>query len=362
MTTILVIEDETLLREEILDTLHFEQYQVLGAPDGRAGLELARQHIPNLIICDIVMPELDGHGVLYELRHEVSTATIPFIFLTAKSDKSDLRAGMELGADDYLTKPFTREELLAAISTQLEKKATVTTLTEQKLDSFRDQILSALPHELRTPLVSILGFSELLMIDAGSMAAADITQIAKSIFNGATRLHHLIENYLLYIEIGFIARDPAWIEKLRNHETVSPAPVIKQCARAVAQRAGRESDLQLVLGEMGTLQMFNGYLEKIIDELLDNAFKFSKPGMSVRLTTSTDFKGTHIEISDHGRGFTPEQILQVGAYVQFDRKFYEQQGSGMGLIIAQQLVELHGGQLTIQSALGKGTVIRIELP
>ncbi|NMG08079.1 EAL domain-containing response regulator [Brasilonema sp. UFV-L1] len=124
MTKILVIEDEKLVRENIIDLLAAEEFETIAAPNGRIGLELAVSEVPDLILCDLMMPEIDGYGVLTTLREEAVTATIPFIFLTAKSARSDFRQGMDLGADDYLTKPFTRTELLNAITSRLAKQAT----------------------------------------------------------------------------------------------------------------------------------------------------------------------------------------------------------------------------------------------
>ncbi|HCF26615.1 MAG TPA: hypothetical protein DEV81_05280 [Cyanobacteria bacterium UBA11049] len=121
MNRILVIEDEAHIRENIQEILELENYQVIVAANGCLGIQLAKQQLPNLIICDVMMPEVDGYGVLTVLRQDALTAATPFIFLSANADKSNLRQGMELGADDYLTKPFTPAQLLKAIATQLAK-------------------------------------------------------------------------------------------------------------------------------------------------------------------------------------------------------------------------------------------------
>ncbi|MBD2319906.1 EAL domain-containing response regulator [Phormidium tenue] len=121
MTTILVIEDVEALREEIMETLSYEGFDVLGAENGVVGVQIAKTYLPNLIICDIAMPELDGYGTLVALRQEPKTSMIPFIFLTAMTEKADMRQAMQLGADDYLTKPFTSVELLGAIASRLQK-------------------------------------------------------------------------------------------------------------------------------------------------------------------------------------------------------------------------------------------------
>ena len=123
MSKILIIEDEARTRDMFQDCLEAEGFQTLGAEDGLAGVQQAKQHLPNLVLCDVVMPKLDGYEVLNQLRQAATTATIPFIFITAKTGKADRRQGMSLGADDYLTKPSTVEELLDAVSTRLKKHA-----------------------------------------------------------------------------------------------------------------------------------------------------------------------------------------------------------------------------------------------
>jgi DNA-binding NarL/FixJ family response regulator len=121
MKKILVIEDEPEMRRNLLTILKLEKFQPLGAENGRVGLELVQREKPDLILCDVMMPELDGHGVLEALRKDEATASIPFIFLTAKGEKADLRSGMNLGADDYLTKPVAKADLLHAVAARLRR-------------------------------------------------------------------------------------------------------------------------------------------------------------------------------------------------------------------------------------------------
>ncbi|KAB8330751.1 response regulator [Scytonema tolypothrichoides VB-61278] len=125
MTKVLVIEDEAENRNIFLECLEAEGFDVIGAENGLVGVEKAQEHVPDLILCDIIMPQLDGYGVLTSLRQNRVTAIIPFIFLTAKSTTAEVRQGMKLGADDYLSKPTTAEELLGAIATRLEKQAAI---------------------------------------------------------------------------------------------------------------------------------------------------------------------------------------------------------------------------------------------
>lgn len=121
MKNILLIEDDTILRENTAELLELSSYNVVTAPNGKAGLERAKAFVPDIIICDIMMPELDGYGVLEGLSKYEDTKYIPFIFLSAKTERKDVRKGMDLGADDYITKPFEEEELISAIESRLAK-------------------------------------------------------------------------------------------------------------------------------------------------------------------------------------------------------------------------------------------------
>src|SRR6187402_504415 len=122
---ILIIEDQAPMRRNIGLMLQMEGYEVVSAENGRIGLELARKEKPDLILCDVMMPEVDGYGVVQALREDAAFATTPFIFLTAKSDRADIRAGMNFGADDYLTKPVIRDDLLAAVQTRLSRSGAI---------------------------------------------------------------------------------------------------------------------------------------------------------------------------------------------------------------------------------------------
>jgi DNA-binding NarL/FixJ family response regulator len=123
MKKILLIEDEPEMRRNIVSLLHYKHYEAIAAENGRLGVETARREMPDLILCDVMMPELDGYGVLRTLQADAKLAPIPFIFLTAKGEKDDHRSGMNLGADDYLTKPMGNQELVDAIEARLQRSA-----------------------------------------------------------------------------------------------------------------------------------------------------------------------------------------------------------------------------------------------
>lgn len=171
MDKILVIDNEAATRDVILEVLTLGNFNAITAGSGRQGIHLAQQHLPSLILCDIMMPDLDGYEVLCTIRQEPSTASIPFVFLTARSLRSDQRQGMELGADDYLTKPFTGAELLSTVTAQLDKRAKIqhqaveqssqiSALQQQvkelyMLSEHKEKLLENLSQGLRAPLANI---------------------------------------------------------------------------------------------------------------------------------------------------------------------------------------------------------------
>ena len=360
MTRILVIEDDQDIRNDVLELLEAEGHTVRGAEDGLAGVAAVRTDLPGLIICDIMMPSLDGFGVLDELRHDPVTATIPFVFLTAKVDKTDLRRGMELGADDYLTKPFTRAELLKAIQVRLAKQAALDKEFQAKLQELRNSMTLSLPHELRTPLTGILTGSAMLL-EQDMLKPSDVRELAGIIHSSAKRLNRLVMNYLLYAEIETTLSDQANVQALRQCRTQVARTVVESVAMQTARAAEREGDLKLEL-ETVTLSIGQLHLEKMVEELLDNAFKYSKAGTPVSVSGVCGQSSYAMSITDHGRGLTARQIANIGAFIQFDRKLHEQQGPGLGLVIVKRLAELYRGQMDIDSLPGTGTTVRITLP
>jgi len=204
MTKILIIEDEPDMRANLADVMELENYQPLTAANGREGVELAKRELPDLILCDVMMPDLDGHGVLAALRDDSQTARIPFVFLTAKGERGDVRAGMDLGADDYLVKPVPIAELLSAIAARLERHA-------QHQTRFKAEFKSPQPLEA-------LGLSpreaEILFWTAQGKTNAELGVILN--ISPATAKKHL-EN--IYQKLGVENRQSATLKALEalNH-------------------------------------------------------------------------------------------------------------------------------------------------
>ena len=362
MSKILIIDDESWLREMIRLALEQEGFEVIEATDSAKGIAQAREQLPDLILCDVNMDEADaGYSTLAKLREDAATAAIPFILMTGLADAAGMRHGMDLGADDYLPKPFKVDELYATVNARLRKAQTVRAEAEKKLTLLRSQISLMLPHEMRTPLNGIISNAELLAESAATLDPHTIAEMSQEIYTSGQRLERLIENFLIYAQLEIVATDPQSVSRLRAARVTRPAQLVRAAASAQAEKAGRLNDLVLDLHD-ATLPMAEDYFKKIAAELVQNALKFSDPGAPVRVRLTAAAGAVEFSVQDDGRGFSADQISRIGAYVQFERKMVDEQGFGLGLAIAKKLVELHGGTLTIESNPGTGSTVTVKLP
>jgi signal transduction histidine kinase len=285
--------------------------------------------------------------------------TIPFVFLTARTSRADMRRGMNLGADDYLTKPFTPQELLEMVGTRLEIKEARDRDYESRLETLRASVSYSLPHELRTPLTGILGYSSMLLEDFAEIKESDALDMLNGIYRSGMRLFGLVEDYLLFAQLEMLATDTEKLNAIRAAHPIETRALIQSVAYQCAN--GRESDLSLHIADEQA-RIFEDDLKKIVEELVENAFKFSDEGAAVEVKSSKDDNRFQIVVTNVGRGMTEDQINQVGAYVQFDRRLYEQQGSGLGLVIVKKIAGVYNGDVTLTSVPNEKTTVTVSLP
>lgn len=360
MPIVLVIEDEDMSRDLVLDALQNFGYMAIGAASGAEGIQMAKSYLPDLVLSDINMDNGDGYSVVTALRQSPETASMRIILMTGRASRVGMRQSMELGADDYLAKPFTFQELQGALQVQLKKKRLAEKEAQKKLEQIRTNIATSLPHELRTPLTAILGFSSIMATQSSTLERHEVTEIARTIHGSALRLQRLFENFLMFSHIELLETDPEEVKRLL-HVTNQAAPLLGRTAQAKAQQYGRPGDLVLHLSH-ANVALSKDYLTKIAEEILDNAFKFSSPGTPVTVQSQVEHDTVVVTFQDRGQGMKPEEIPDLGAFNQFDRALHEQQGVGLGLTIAARLVRLHGGTFAIRSKPNFGTTIRIKLP
>lgn len=357
---ILLVEDDAMVRQNLIELLEAESFDVKATQNGAEALNVLEHFIPDIIICDVMMPVMDGHALLKNVRDIKNLADIPFIFLTAKADPSEQRKGMVLGADDYLTKPFTRDQLLSAIDIRLQKRDLMRQKYNEQLDTLRNSISGTLPHELRTPLTGIIGFAEYLLDNLETTSPEEAREFLTFILNSGKRLHRLIENYVTYSDLQ-MKRMSMNTSGYRTSVGMSVLEVITQIAQNESYEFERSDDLVIDVEDTELLVQEKD-AEKIFTEIIDNAFRFSKMGNKVKIVGRKEETLFLIRIIDSGIGMTPEQVESIGAYVQFDRHKHEQQGSGLGITIAKGLTELLGGKFSIHSAVGVGTTVECRLP
>lgn len=364
--TILVVEDDLHLLEGIRDILELNGYEVWTAANGEAGLAEIQAHRrpPDLIVSDIMMPRMDGYDFFESVRAEPAWVHIPFIFLTAKGEREDIRRGKRMGAEDYVVKPFDADELLVAISARLERRRQIERHWQGEVSTIKQNILMILNHEFRTPLTYVVAYADMLHRDADELTLDDIRTFLRGINAGAGRLRRLVENFILLVELetGEAAQTFEW----RSQALADYASLLSTIEEKYAEQA-REKEVTLsiaVANDLPPVRADPQYLSAAIECLVDNAVKFSdKPGSQVTLSAYRDGPMICLAVRDQGRGIPEEERENIfQTFYQIERHKYEDQGAGAGLAIVQGVVRLHGGEVALESTVGQGSEFVIRLP
>jgi two-component system sensor histidine kinase/response regulator len=354
---ILIIEDEAPLRESLQELLEMNGHTVLAAADGPAGVKLAAQQ-PDLILCDIGLPGLDGYGVIKQVQQQPACRDIPFIFLTARADRQDLRQGMALGADDYITKPFTERDITEAISARVHRHQPLRERVAHLLNEHRVTVGANWSHELLTPLSAVLGGLELIESEADSIKPAELKELLGLIRRGAQRQEALSRKLILHFELEQHKGSPQFAET----GPCSAVETITAGAVKAAQPEYRAADIA-VRCDPAELPLSERLLLTAVSELTDNALRFSRRGQPVSITGVRRDSRYTIEIVDTGPGLTAEERARTGPFVQFGRDKREQQGLGLGLAIARSVAEIAGGKLELSPGPeGRGLRATFVLP
>jgi signal transduction histidine kinase len=360
---ILVIEDEKNIRENIQELLEAKFYNVRVASNGKQGVLEAIDFRPHLIVCDVMMPKMDGYKVLEYVRKTALVQNTPFIFLTARVDKSDIRQGMDLGADDYITKPFTTKELVRAIETRLKRQEKIIAQYQKVKHELDTTVFAAYYHEFNTPLHGILGGLNLLLHARDTFSEKQTQDLLASIQKSGLRLNHSLANLMLFEEIKRAEVYTELLSMFSHGEAKSnwPHKVKNELVTMSKEIYNRSADLEMNI-EPTEIKINPEYLQRLILELVDNALKFSKQGNKVQVIGRREDDEYTIEVIDTGRGFTLESLDDIAPFKQFNRKKFEQQGLGIGLYLVKRIVDFNQGELKIISLEGEGTRVVINLP
>ena len=368
MAKILIIDDEAAIRDEVMDWLVFEGHEVLGAANGRSGLALIHEHTPDLILCDIAMPELDGREVLIEVRATPHLSQTPFIFLTAAADRESIRKGMSMGADDYLTKPFTHAEVLAAVNARLSRKAQQAALLQAQIKTLdaalsedqenhllKSHLVAMFAHDFRNPISAILAFSSLLRSYDQRLTLEKKQRYLDRIDGSAKLLLQMLDEMMTLAEM-----ESGHLECIPN--PVDLTHFINDLVEEFSLIDGGAHCFTFHSAVAGFCEVDKKLLRQILVNLISNAMKYSpqKSEISIRLDqTDADLL---FEVRDQGIGISAEDLPRL-----FDPYFRATnaktlKGTGLGLPIVQECVALHGGQIAVESRLDEGSRFVVTLP
>ena len=341
---ILIIEDNKLIRDEIVDIMRMENYQTIEAKDGEEGLTKAKKYLPDMIISDVLMPKVDGIGLIKELKKTQLTEDIPFVFMSALTDNEYVRKGISLGADDYIPKPVNIDDLMKSIKMQLRKKNKV----ENKMNNLKNNIIHSLPHELRTPLNSILGLSYLMMTQREEYSNQKIIEFSNYINKSGKRLLRTINQYLLFTDLILLQSDIEKIKLIKTKTTKNIEQKIVLIVKDLKSNCQYFKKISINVSNQ-EVKITPEHFEIIINELVSNSIKFSKKEGVININSEMEQDKLKLTIENIGNGIKQEQINDIGTFMQFNRKKQEQQGIGFGLSIVTLISEIYDLDLNIET-------------
>jgi signal transduction histidine kinase len=361
---ILVVEDHRSMSRAIKGILESEGYNVRTATDGLDALEVMEASRPDLILADIMMPRMDGYALYEEVRARPEWIPIPFVFLTARSEREDKMKGKRLGAEDYITKPFDADDLIVTVRSRLGRARDIQEVSEAAFDQLKNQIVTVLGHELRTPLTYVTGYTELALEDVSSLTPVEVEDLLYGIKAGADRLNRLVEDLLLLVQIDSGRAKQEFEALVVQHRNLSEI-----VQRTVSQFHGYAEKRGVFLEMDGALDLppaplCEPFFVDALGRLIENGIKFSLDAPKrVTVKTWADEDWIRIAVSDRGVGIPADQVEHVfDRFRQINRDRMEQQGVGLGLSIAHELIRLHSGQIIVDSVPGQGSTFTILLP
>jgi len=366
---VLFADDNSDMRDYVCSLLA-SRYEVIAVADGEAALAALKERKVDLVLSDVMMPRLDGFGLLRALRNNPVTQTLPVILLSARAGEEARVEGLEVGADDYLSKPFSARELLARVEANLamarmrgDAEAALLRAVEQAkvANTAKSVFLANMSHELRTPLNAVLGFSSLMRNDPG--ISKEQRETLDIINRSGENLLNLVNDVLdmAKIEAGRIVVEPAPFDLGKMARNVTDL---------MRQRA-EEKNLLLLLDQSSAFPRFvcadEGKLRQVLINLIGNAIKYTESGgvtlrLGVGKTKLSDISPLVFEIEDTGVGIAAEDQSRIfEPFIQVGKPS-DQKGTGLGLAITRQYVEIMGGTLRLESTPGKGSLFRVEVP
>lgn len=361
-SNILIVDDNPSNLAMLFNYLTRRGYKVLVADSGKTALTMANEVEPDLILLDVIMPEMDGYTVCSEIKNNPKIKDVPVIFLSAVSSSEDKIKAFKSGGVDYITKPFNYEELAARVSAQLTIKHQKAKLEQFNKDlavvnARKDRLFSIISHDIRSPLSTILGYSEIILEDLDELSNDEIKEYSYYINNVAKEINGLMSNLLDWsrLQLDRIDYTPEEIDLGKVVERV--IGLFKQSAEI------KRISLSSTINGDSQITADGNMLNTILRNLVSNAIKFTHSGGEVVISSALRDNKTYISVKDTGIGISSNDLQDLFKMEMHKPKVgtNSEKGTGLGLLLCKEFVEKHGGALLVQSSPGKGSSFTFDL-
>lgn len=382
---VLIVDDIPENLQVLSNILYEKGIEISFATNGKQALETIAYNPPDLILLDISMPEMDGYEVCERLKKSPETIDIPVIFLTARTQTEDVIKGFEIGAVDYVTKPFNASELVSRVFTHLELKKSRDIIDRQnmelkELNATKDKFFSIVAHDLKNPFNTMMGFAELLLMNFERMEKEKVKKFHRLMYKASKNGFDLLENLLQWAraQTGRLQWEPSEIDM---------KILVSQNFDLLNSNA-QNKNIALVSKITQPLTCFadGNMISTVLRNLISNAIKFSKPGGQIIVSAKTftkivpvvtdeadeqedkptekEVEFAEITVSDKGVGMKEKDIKKL---FRIDVHHTtpgtnEEQGTGLGLILCKEFVEKNGGSIRVESTFGKGSDFIFTIP
>jgi len=354
---LILIVDDTPQNVQVLGKILYDYgYSINASYSGAHALQSVSKQLPDLILLDIQMPEMNGYEVCRILKQNPITKAVPVIFLTAYSDVEKVVSGFEIGAVDFIIKPFNVKVLIARVSTHLELKFSREKLEE--MNKTKDKFFSIIAHDLKNPFTGILSSSELLLMQLAEYNHAQIENKVTKILNAAKTGYELLSNLLEWSQ--------SQTDRIQFAPTLLSINKIAELCIKLVQPMADQKEIQIVKDFENEILINadENLLNTVFRNLLTNAIKFTQTGGTVTFELQKQEKNIEISITDTGVGIPVEnlkKIFDVGSKIS-TKGTSNESGTGLGLILCKEFVEMHNGKILVESEIQKGTKITITFP
>lgn len=380
---ILVVDDQPNNLKVIASVLS-EEYRLSLAKTGMAALKILERYKPELILLDIMMPEMDGYEVIKKIKADDRLKEIPVIFLTAKTDIDDIVKGFDLGAVDYITKPFNAKEVKIRIKNHLnlahakreiqKQKAEIEEYNEKLIESEyrlkktnrdlatsnkeKDKFFSIIAHDLKSPFGGLLGLLDLLNDDAQEFDESQKKEMIKALFDSARNVYRLLENLLEWSRVQ--------LESTKfKPDIIYPGQITDGIFGALgAQASNKKITLSNNITRDLSLYADSMMIGTIIRNLLSNAIKFTNAGGKIEISAKSDDNEVEFCVEDNGIGMdetVKSKLFRINEHVT-NPGTADELGTGLGLILCKEFAEIHGGKIWAESEIGGGSRFYFSIP